>query len=143
MNVSGVGTTSPYTAAQASQVKQTRKDFQGLGDALSSGDLSSAQSALAGLVKDVQTSGSTSGQFGSNSQANKDFQSLQSALQSGDLQGAQSAYSSLQKDLRSVHHHGHHHHHGAQGSGAGNSAAIPAPDTTIPASASSSIDTLV
>jgi len=144
MDVGGVGTTNPYSTAQVSQFKKTRKDFQGLGEALASGDVSSAQSALAVFLKDVQSSSSSSnGPFAANSQASKDYQTLQSAIQSGDMQGAQSAYSSLMQDLQSVHPHRHHHHHPGSGPAQTSSTTIPSPSTTQPTSAASSIDTLV
>ncbi|HTI98832.1 MAG TPA: hypothetical protein VL527_08000, partial [Dongiaceae bacterium] len=84
------------------------QDFKALGTALQSGDLSSAQSALANLQQTVSGNSSTSTTsasqpFGKNSQANSDFQTLTSALQSGDLSGAQQAFTSLQSDLKAAH----------------------------------------
>lgn len=98
---------------------QISQDFQALGSALQSGNLSHAQSALATFEQDLQASSqAAAGQpFGKNSQANADFQKLTSAVNSGNLTSAQPAYSSLQSDLKgtqaSFHGHHHHHHHGS------------------------------
>jgi DNA-binding FadR family transcriptional regulator len=109
--------TNPYQTSQ-SNFAQFMQDFKAIGSALQSGNLSSAQSALAAFQKDLQgnsqssTSSTTNQPFGKNSQANTDYQSLVTALQSGDTAGAQKAFTSLQSDLKTGH-KGHHHHHGS------------------------------
>jgi hypothetical protein len=110
--------TNLYPATNQDDVSQSVQDFQSIGSALQSGDLSTAQSALATFQKDLQSNSQTSASqpFGKNRQANTDYQSLTSALQSGDLSGAQKAFSSLKNDLQSTQstqstHKGHRHHH--------------------------------
>jgi DNA-binding FadR family transcriptional regulator len=104
-------TTNPYPSASQSGFGQLVQDFKSLGSALQSGDLSTAQSALAAVQQALQgnSQASSSQPFGKNSQANTDYQTLASALQSGDLAGAQKAFASLQTDLKAAH-KGHHHH---------------------------------
>jgi outer membrane protein assembly factor BamD (BamD/ComL family) len=100
---------------------QIRKDFNSIGSALQSGNLSDAQSALSAFQQDLQSSSqlSSTQPFGTNTQANTDYQNLTSALQSGNLSDAQKAYSSLQSDLQSSQtHKGHRHHHGSWGGSA-------------------------
>jgi len=116
-SISSVSSSNPaYQNYNASNVKQTIQDFQAIGNALQSGDVSTAQSALTtfqqALSNSSNSQSSTSQPFGKNSQANTDYQSLVSSLQSGNLTTAQQAFTSLQKDLKPVH-KGHHHHHGS------------------------------
>ena len=86
-------------------------DFQTLGQALQSGDLSGAQKAFAQLQQDMQAvqgnhhrrrhhkvSANEQGS-GQNTLAT-DFQALGQALQSGDLSGAQKAFAQLQQDFQ-------------------------------------------
>ena len=106
-------TTNLYQPTNQNGYGQFIQDFQAIGSALQSGDLSSAQSALATFQQNLQgNSQTTSSQpFGQNSQANSDYQNLVSALQSGNLSNAQQAFASLQTDLKAAHRgHGHHHH---------------------------------
>lgn len=113
-------TTNPYETTNQSTLGKMVQDFGAIGSALSSGDLSTAQSALATFQQDLQGNSQTSSSqpFGNNSQANSDYQNLVSALNSGNVSSAQKAFASLQNDLTSsskTHHH-HHHHHGSSGS---------------------------
>jgi hypothetical protein len=142
MTVSNVSsTTSPYyQTIDPSGFQQRRQDFNSLASALQSGDLSSAQSALAAFQKDLpSTSQANASQpFGQNSQANTDFQRLQSALQSGDLSGAQKAFASLKTDFQPAQGaHGHHHHRRA-GNAAGSNAGGSSSSSSSSASTSSS-----
>jgi hypothetical protein len=101
-SISGLSsTTDPYQATNLNAFVQFVNDFNAIGNALQSGNLSSAQGALATFQQDLPgNSQTTSNQpFGNNTQANADYQSLTSALQSGDLSGAQKAFASLQNDL--------------------------------------------
>ncbi|HTB84291.1 MAG TPA: hypothetical protein VK742_11605 [Candidatus Sulfotelmatobacter sp.] len=116
-SISSVSSSSPaYQNYNAGNVQQTVQDFQAIGNALQSSDVSSAQSALTtfqqALATNTNSQSATIQPFGKNSQANTDFQSLVSSLQSGNLNNAQQAYTSLQKDLKPAH-QGHHHHHGS------------------------------
>jgi hypothetical protein len=93
--------TDPFQATNQSAFVQFVNDFNAVGSALQSGNLSTAQSALAAFQNDLPgTPQSPSDKpFGNNSQANTDYQSLAGAVQSGDLSGAQKAFASLQNDL--------------------------------------------
>ncbi|MGA2244453.1 MAG: hypothetical protein ABSH48_05585 [Verrucomicrobiota bacterium] len=137
-------TTSTYNGMNQTGVSPLIQDFNALGSALKTGDLTTAKSALADFQKVLQSSMQTSASqpFGKNSQANTDFQSLTSDLQSGNLAGAQKAFSSLQNDVTTAQsaqattsaHIGHHHHH------ASNTASSTSSAT---ASAASSIGTSI
>jgi hypothetical protein len=109
-NIFGVSSVSsaanPYltglpTAIQAN-FGQTIQDFQAIGVALQSGNLTSAQTALAAIQKDFQTGTQSASitPFGTNTQANTDFQTLATSLKAGNLTGAQTAFASLQTDLQ-------------------------------------------
>jgi outer membrane protein assembly factor BamD (BamD/ComL family) len=135
-------TTNPnQTTNQQSGYTQIAQNFQAIGSSLQSGDLSSAQSALAALQQALQGNSQSNSQtsssqpFGKNSQANKDYQNLTSALQSGNLSTAQKAYASLQNDLKSAQstksaHKGHHHHHAASATSATASSTTPTTSST-------------
>ena len=127
--------TNPYVPASQNGFGQTVQDFNAIGTALQSGDLSTAQTALTTFQQALQvsTSASTSQPFGKNSQANTDYQNLASSLQSGNLAGAQKAFTSLKTDLQPTQaaHKGHHHHHSS-------SATASTPAATTASSNSSS-----
>lgn len=129
--------TNPYLPPNQNGYGQFGQDFNAIGSALQSGDLSTAQSALATFQQDLQGNSQTpaSQPFGKNSQANTAYQSLVSALQSGNLSDAQKAFGSLQTDLKAAH-KGHHHHHHASSVA---SSTTPATSTT----ASSATDSLL
>ena len=128
--------TNPYQPANQNGFAQTFSDFKAIGSALQSGDLSTAQSALAAFQQNepAGSQSATTQPFGKNSQANTDYQTLTAALQSGDLTGAQKAFSSIQTDLKSAQAahkgHGHHHHHGAPPATAAATPATSSPTTT-------------
>ena len=124
-------TTSAYQTTNQSSSGQFGQDLSAVTSALQSGDLSTAQSAMATLQQNLQDSSQTSATqpFGKNTQANTDFQNLTSALKSGNLSAAQQASTSLTNDLKTSH-KGHHHH------GASATAATPA--TTAATSATTS-----
>lgn len=73
-----------------------RSSFDALSKALSSGDLSAAQSAFASLQQNAPQA-----PFGAdgNGQASKDFAALGKALSSGDLSAAKSAFATIQSHL--------------------------------------------
>jgi hypothetical protein len=136
-SISGTSSaTNSYQATNLNAFTQFVNDFNAIGSALQSGNLSDAQSALATFQQDLpgNSQSSTSQPFGNNTQANADYQSLVSALKSGNLPDAQKAYTSLQNDLQGTgagksH---RHHHHGSSDSGATQTA-----DSTVAASSSS------
>jgi hypothetical protein len=129
-------TTNPYQVASQNGFGQIAQDFQAIGSALQSGDLSTAQNSLTTFQQALQGASPTSANqpFGKNSQANTDYQSLTSALQTGDLAGAQKAFTSLKTDLKASQsaqavHKGHHHHHAAsatEATAATNASSTPA-----------------
>jgi len=112
MSISSVSASNnQYQTTNQTGYAQIAQNFQAIGTALQSGNLSSAQSALTTFQQSLPSNSSqtsNSQPFGKNSQANSDYQSMVSALQSGNLSSAQQSYSSLQSDLKSA--HGHHHH---------------------------------
>lgn len=92
----------PYQATNLNAFVKFVNDFNAIGNALRSGDLSGAQNALNAFKDDLPNSKSPGGKpFGDNNDANNDYTSLASALQGGNLAGAQQAYVDLRTDLES------------------------------------------
>jgi soluble cytochrome b562 len=116
-------TGSPYLMTEPSGVAQIVQDFDSIGNALQSGNVSAAINALSAFQQDLQGNSQTSTNqpFGTNSKAKADIQSLSTALQTGDVSAARQAYASLKTDVQSAQnapktgHGGHHHHQGAGG----------------------------
>jgi hypothetical protein len=101
--ITGVGSAiSPYPITNQGGFDQIVEDFNSIGAALQSGNVSSAQTALVAFQQDLHTNPLTSASqsFGGNSVANADYQSLVGALQIGNLSNAQRAFASLQADLQ-------------------------------------------
>jgi len=102
--------------------QQLRQDFQSLGTALQSGNLSSAQSAYGQMQQVFQGVGapatsatvSLSSTAGASGSFRSQMANLGSDLQSGNLPAAQSTYSSIMSQVQS-----HHHSGGAKGMGGG------------------------
>ena len=118
MSISSITSASnlTYTSDLPGNPGQVRADFQALGNALKSGDVSSAQDAFTKLQKDAPwIANALNGQNGQNTSSNTasdNLASLASALQSGDLSGAQKAFTALQQAAP----HGHRHpHKGSEG----------------------------
>jgi hypothetical protein len=94
MSTSAVSSSSLYDQLQS--FFQTRtSDVQQLGQALSSGNLSAAQTAFSNLTTLGQSGPFASGDTFRNSQREQDFNAIGQALQNNDLAGAQSAFQSL------------------------------------------------
>jgi soluble cytochrome b562 len=116
-------TGNPYQATNQAGMGQIIQDFNSIGSALQSGNVSAAQTALTTFQQDLQSNPqlSSSQPFGNNSQANTDYQGLVSSLQNGNLSSAQKAFASLQTDLQASQtstktaHRGGHRHHGSGG----------------------------
>jgi ribosomal protein S20 len=148
-SISGVSpVTNPYQTNDQAGYGQMVQNFNAIGSALQSGDLTTAQSALTAFQQALpgSSSTSTSQPFGKNSQANTDYQSLTSSLKSGDLASAQKAFTSLQKDLKPAQttqaaHKGHHHHHSSSATAATPAATTASP--TVSSSTSSTSDSAV
>jgi len=104
--ISGLSSAAnPYlTSAIQTSLGQTLKDYQAIGSALQSGNLSTAKTALTAFQHDFPAAlqSAASQPFGKNSQANMDYQNLTSALNSGNLTAAQKAFTSLQGDLKAA-----------------------------------------
>jgi hypothetical protein len=132
-------TTDPYQATNQNAFVQFVNNFNAIGNALNSGNLSAAQSALATFQQDLPATSQTSNSqpFGNNSQANTDYNSLATALQSGDLSGAQTAFASLQNDLEGGGKAHRHHHRSSGDSDSTESASTPA--TSVPSDAADSL----
>jgi predicted RNA methylase len=142
---SASSTTNPYQATNLNAFTQFVNDFNAIGSALQSGNLSDAQSALATFQQDLpgNSQTSTNPPFGNNSQANTDYQSLVSALKSGNLSDAQKAYASLQNDLQGTEagkSHRHHHHHGSSDSDTTQTATLTAAALSSSDDADSGLD---
>jgi hypothetical protein len=118
MSIAGILSSSLFSSnSQAlSPQQQFQKEFQRLGQALQSGNLSAAQSDFATLQ---QTSSSPSASASTSSPIAQAFSQLGKDLQSGNLSAAQQDFSKIQQDTQSqspqAHHH-HHHHGGGGGS---------------------------
>ncbi len=96
-----------YQTGQTNSYGSVRQSFQQLGTAISSGNLSDAQTALTAILQNLPN-----GQGNSKNQIGSDLQSLQSAIKSGDVSSTQKAYSTLQNDMQTAKtSRGHHHHH--------------------------------
>jgi len=99
MSVSAISSTNPMLQASNLQnlSQQQNTEFQQLGQALQSGNLSSAQQVLGALTGTTATSGLQSLQL------TQDLNKLGSTLQSGNLSSARQAYSTIQQNLQSSH----------------------------------------
>ncbi len=106
LSIAGVSNSSQLSAIQ-SNYQQLRKQFTQLGQDLSAGNLTQAQTDFVTLSQAAST------QFGSNSPISKALNTIGQALQSGNLSAAQQAFASLpagmtQPNAVSTHFHGHH-----------------------------------
>jgi hypothetical protein len=99
MSTSAVSSSSLSQQLQA--YFQTRKtDVQQLGQALSSGNLSSAQTAYNAISTLGQSGPFSDGHAFISQTREQDFEAVGSALQSGDLAGAQQAFAQLQSTFQ-------------------------------------------
>jgi hypothetical protein len=95
MSVSGISSKLySFQENQSNSLTRIRNDFDRLGSALQSGDLSDAKQALAQLQQDI----SCQGVAGSNP-LSSDLESLGTALDSGDIEAAQKTYESIKAKL--------------------------------------------
>jgi hypothetical protein len=119
MSVSSISSSSGLSsAAWQTQARQIQSDFQSLGNALQSGDLTASQQAFATLQQDLPAS-----QSASSTTSSSPLNALGQALQSGNLPAAQQAFAALKG------HHGHHHH-GGGGSAVASAVTTPASSPT-------------
>ncbi len=107
MSLAAVSNSTQLASLQANY-QQMRKEFAQLGQDLSAGNLTQAQTDF------VTLSQAASSQFGGNSPITKALNAIGQALQSGDLSTAQQAFSSLPVGLVAPNavstHSGHHGH---------------------------------
>ncbi len=100
MSTSAVSSTSLYQ--QLEQYYQTRSsDVQQLGQALSQGNLSAAQTAYNNIVSLGQSGPFASGDPFANSQREQDFNAIGQALQEGNLSAAQQAFQTFSSTWKS------------------------------------------
>ena len=120
MSIAGILSSSLFSSnSQAlSPQQQFQKEFQRLGQALQSGNLSAAQSDFATLQ---QTSSSPSASASTSSPIAQAFSQLGKDLQSGNLSAAQQDFSKIQQATQSQSPQAHHHHHHHGGGGGGSS----------------------
>jgi hypothetical protein len=96
MSTSAVSSSS--LSQQLGQYLQTRNsDLQQLGQALSQGNLSAAQTAFNNIVTLGQNGPFANGDPFFKSQREQDFDAIGQALQNGDLAGAQQAFTTLKQ----------------------------------------------
>src|ERR1700691_5361283 len=123
MSIAGILSSSLFNSnsqAVTSPQQQFQKEFQQLGQALQSGNLSAAQSDFATLQQNSPSASATASASSSNPIAQA-FSQLGKDLQSGNLSAAQQDFSNIQQDTQSpsTQAHGHHHHHHGGGGGSG------------------------
>jgi soluble cytochrome b562 len=98
------------TQAAQSSTQQFMQEFQQLGQALQSGNLSSAQADSQSLQGQIGTQAqSTSSQSGG--PFAQEFNQLSQDLQSGNLSAAKQDYATIQQTSQKETADGHHHHH--------------------------------
>jgi len=106
MTVSNISSTANACQNSATDgFGQLFKDFKGIGSAIQSGDLSSAQSALTTFQSDLQSNtgkNPLSQLFSNNDSLNKDLAALQTAVQSNDPAAAKDALKTLMQDMKSA-----------------------------------------
>jgi outer membrane protein assembly factor BamD (BamD/ComL family) len=107
--------TSGITSSMFNQLQQFQQEFQQLGQDLTSGNLSAAQSDFVTLQQDLPQASSTS-TAQSNNPIAQAFSQLSQDLQAGNLSAAQQDYSTIQQDFQSQASQMHHHHHKSGGS---------------------------
>jgi hypothetical protein len=134
MSISAVSTSSDYyqnywSKGSNSVGQQSKQDFQDLGLALQSGNLSGAQQAFSALQQLLPNAASSNSQnqnlppLAGTSSIGTDLSALTQAIQSGNQTDAQTDLAKLTQDLQSVGGKGHHHHHHHASTGSQNSAA--------------------
>ena len=94
MSISAISSsTASYQTNQASSMNVMKKNFENLGNALSSGSIDDAKTAFAQIQKNAPASN------GKTNPMSEDMDALGKALESGDLKSAQSAYSKIQDKI--------------------------------------------
>lgn len=138
MSITGVSQSSGQPVPNTS-FQQRNDAFNSLDQALSSGDLSSAQSAFSTL-QSLAPQGGKAPAGGGDDPMSKDMAAVSAALQSGDLSTAQTAFAQLKTDMAA--HKGHHHGKppAAAASTAGTATATTSASTSGPIDTSNGVD---
>jgi hypothetical protein len=125
MSIAGILSSSLFNSnsqAVTSAQQSFQKEFQQLGQALQSGNLSAAQSDFATLQQNSSSASATASASSSNPIAQA-FSQLGKDLQSGNISAAQQDFSNIRQDTQSQSTQAssghHHHHHGGGGAGGG------------------------
>jgi outer membrane protein assembly factor BamD (BamD/ComL family) len=125
MSIAGILSSSLFNSnsqAVTSQQQSFQKEFQQLGQALQSGNLSGAQSDFATLQQNSPSS-STTASASAGTPVAQAFSQLGKDLQAGNISAAQQDYSTIQQDTQSqsqsTQASGHHRHHHGGGAGGG------------------------
>ena len=122
MSVLGIASSSIFqylnSSSAQSKYQNFQKEFQQLGQDLSSGNLSQAQADFHALQLPTASSANTQN---STSPLTTAMNQLATDLQSGNLSAAQQDYSTVKEDMQQMsplggHHHHHHHAASAQDS---------------------------
>ncbi|HTR65627.1 MAG TPA: hypothetical protein VMH85_07635 [Terriglobales bacterium] len=110
MSVAGISSviSALYQLGQSNGPKQVPSEFRQLGQDLSSGNLTAAQTDYSTLAQSLSPN-----QSGGTNSVAQAFNQLGQDLRSGNLGAAQQDFSQVQQDVQqasSLHGHGHHHH---------------------------------
>jgi hypothetical protein len=120
MSIAGLfssGFSSSQLGTQSNQLQKS--EFQQLGQDLSSGNMSAAQSDFATLQQAFAQSAPVSSSTSTSNPVAQAFQQLSTDLQSGNLSAAQKDYSTIQNDLGKMQPRHVHHHPPLKSSGSG------------------------
>jgi hypothetical protein len=119
MSVSGISSSTVFndsTQGVQSPFQQFQQDFQQLGQALQSGNLSAAQADFVTLQQ-LNPQPTSTAEASNNNPIAQGFTALAQDLQNGNLSAAQQQFATIQQDFQnqgaqgSQEAHGHHHHH--------------------------------
>jgi chemotaxis protein histidine kinase CheA len=102
--VSGIGASDSSLIAWQEKMKQFQMNFEDLGNALQSGNLTLAQQAFATLLQGTPSNNNPQDTI------KNDFDALGKALNSGDMASAKKAFSKLEQDMQTLKTSRHHHH---------------------------------
>jgi outer membrane protein assembly factor BamD (BamD/ComL family) len=119
MSVSGISTTNLYSGSDQNVVskrQEIQKEFQQLGEDITSGDLTAAQSDYTALQQLVPKLDSNTSSLSTDPRV-KAFDQLEKDIQSGNLSAAQQDYANIQQMFQNRSEGGHHPHGGNGGSG--------------------------
>jgi len=97
MNITATTGSNPVLKNFSDSLRQRFQDFKALGTAIESGDLTSAQTALAAVQKDIQN----------DPRIAKSAKSA--AIKSGDTTATKQAFATLTQDLKGLRHGRHAH----------------------------------